>query len=127
MLGLEFSGLVVEGKKRGRVLGFPTANLDLKKQVFDSLEEGVYVSKVWFQNENFQGVTHIGSVETFGEKKKMVETHILDFDEDIYGQDLKVKLLSKIREPQKFDGPTELKDRITKDVFLAREFFENKA
>jgi riboflavin kinase/FMN adenylyltransferase len=118
----KFSGIVVEGKKRGKALGFPTANLDLQKEILDSLEEGVYVSKVWLRGEVFQGVTHIGSVETFDEKKKMVETHILDFDRDIYGQILKINLLKKIRKPKKFDNVEKLKERITKDVLFAREF-----
>ena len=113
-------GNVVEGKKRGKQLGFPTANFPLTQHVAD----GIYVSQTTIDNNQYNSVTFIGVAETFGETKRNVETYILDFDETMYGKEIWVTLLKKIRENQKFSSQEALVAQIQEDVAAARAFFE---
>jgi len=86
-----FWGKVIHGKKRGKRLGFPTANVRLHKII----PEGVYVSKTKFDKKWHKSVSFIGTAKTFGAVEIFAETHILDFNCDIYGKWISVKLLKK--------------------------------
>lgn len=118
MLGYNYSlrGVVVAGNRMGRTIGFPTANLHL----YDPLKlvpgNGVYSVLVEVQGEKKAGMCNIGVRPTVGERNaRTIETNIFDFDEEIYGLDLKVTFLSKIRDEVKFASLDALKEQLEKD------------
>lgn len=119
----EIEGRVREGDKRGRLLGFPTANLALAETVRPAL--GVYA--VWAGVEQdggtvwHPGCANLGIRPTVGGTVVGLETHIFDFDRDIYGRLLRVALVEYIRPERKFDGLDRLRDQIGKDSHAARE------
>lgn len=115
-------GRVVHGKKRGKTLGFPTANLKLENEVHPAT--GVYA--VWIQRNGdiFPGVANIGYNPTFGNDELSVEAHILDFDGDIYEQELQVHFVQRLRPEKKFSGVDELIARIQEDIALARNILQ---
>lgn len=122
MLGRPYSiiGRVFHGDKRGRELGFPTANVLLKRRV--SPVSGVYVVKVKTNNGDFFGVANIGSRPTVSGIRQQLEVHIFNFQQDIYGQSIEVVLLHKLREEQRFNSLNELKQQISKDSEQAWQF-----
>lgn len=111
-------GQVVHGKKRGKKLGFPTANLKLENEVHPAT--GVYA--VWVQRNGqiIPGVANIGYNPTFGNDELSIEAHLLDFDDDIYEQELQVHFVQRLRPEKKFSGVDELVARIQEDTTLAR-------
>ncbi|MBR2526000.1 bifunctional riboflavin kinase/FAD synthetase [bacterium] len=118
MLGYRFyiNGEVLKGRQIGRTIGFKTANLYYPKEIVD-IPEGVYAAEVEIGGEKYMGIANYGSDPTISENnKKLVEVHILNFDEDIYGQNIKISFLDKIRDEKKFQSLTELKEQITKDI-----------
>ena len=125
-LGRPFAitGLVKKGVGRGKQMGFPTANLDFSE---DRLvpASGVYVSRTHYKGVSYLSVTNVGSNPTFGDAKTInVETHILDFDQLIYGETLEVEFLCKLRNEIKFDSRADLISKIADDVVLAKRFFK---
>ncbi|WP_319542530.1 bifunctional riboflavin kinase/FAD synthetase [uncultured Pseudodesulfovibrio sp.] len=116
----QIKGEVVHGMNRGgKLLGFPTANLKLVDELFP--KPGVYAVWVEVNKEVYMGVANIGKNPTFGNDVLSVEAHILDFSGDIYGADIRVHFVQRIRDEKKFNGIEELKDRIAKDVELGRQ------
>ncbi|TVM15560.1 riboflavin biosynthesis protein RibF [Oceanidesulfovibrio indonesiensis] len=111
-------GKVVSGESRGRLLGFPTANLTLENEV--SPKNGVYAVWAQLNGRLLPAVANLGYKPTFEGKKLSFEVHILDFAEDIYGHELRVHFVQFIRPEQKFSGPDELIARIREDAALAR-------
>ncbi|GHG02519.1 bifunctional riboflavin kinase/FAD synthetase [Thalassotalea marina] len=124
MLGRPYSiiGRVFHGDKRGRTLGFPTANVHLKRRV--SPVSGVYVVKVLIEEQYFYGVANIGSRPSVFGIRQQLEVHIFDFNKNIYGQSIEVVLLDKLRPERKFDSLAELTEQISKDSEQARAFIE---
>jgi len=122
MLGRPYSiiGRVFHGDKRGRQLGFPTANILLKRRV--SPVSGVYVVKVNTPTDSHYGVANIGSRPTVSGVRQQLEVHIFNFERDIYGQSIEVVLLNKLREEQRFNSLDELLQQIKKDSEQARDF-----
>ncbi len=116
-------GKVLQGKKRGKSLGFPTINLRLHKQ----FPEGIYVSVTRFEGRKFKSVSFVGAARTFGETDILFETYIFDFNRDIYGEWVSVKFLKKIRGNEEFDFDSEkaLIERMNKDMQVALEYFRN--
>lgn len=113
-------GEVVHGMKRGGdLLGFPTANLKLVDELFPMT--GVYAVWVEENGTTHKGVANIGKNPTFGNEALSVEAHILDFSGDLYGRNIQVHFVQRIRSEQKFNGIDELKERIGKDVELGRQ------
>ena len=116
----QIKGEVVHGMKRGGdLLGFPTANLKLVDELFP--KTGVYAIWVEVGGEIRKGVANIGKNPTFGNDALSVEAHILDYSGDLYGSDIRVHFVQRIRDEKKFNGIDELKDRIAKDVELGRQ------
>jgi riboflavin kinase/FMN adenylyltransferase len=111
-------GLVAHGQKRGRKLGFPTANLSFKDELVPLT--GVYAVWVEVGGVIRPGVANIGKNPTFGEFEMSVEAHILDFKGKIYGEPIRVHFVQRIRSEKKFSGPDELATRIREDIGLAR-------
>jgi riboflavin kinase/FMN adenylyltransferase len=113
------SGKVVEGDKRGRQMGFPTANIHMKH--LRPALTGVYAVKL----ENRNGVANLGVRPTIsGTPKLLLEVHLLNFNEDIYGQHVQVTFLEKIRDEMKFENIDALIEQIKKDVVHATRYFE---
>lgn len=115
----KFWGKVRIHNKRGKTLGFPTANINLTKKI----PEGIYISKTKIQNRQYPSLTFIGKAETFNEEKFHAETYILDFNKNIYNQWISVKLLKKIRDNQKFKSVDNLIKQMKKDEKVARQYF----
>ncbi len=142
-------GKVITGAKRGKLLGFPTANIKLNQNI----PEGIYISTVEIchsvldpessqeilkpirqahgpeyiegqvQKDNQKAVTFIGASKTFNETEIKAETYILEFDQNIYGQTIEVNLLKKIRDNKKFSLEKELIDQMNKDIKEAKKYF----
>ncbi len=117
----QIRGEVQLGQQRGgKEIGFPTANLNMDKE--DLIPKmGVYVCQVICEGKCYGGVLNIGVNPTFGEERLVAETHIFDFDQDIYGKPIKVNLLRFLRGEEKFSGIKELSAQIAKDVIQAKE------
>lgn len=116
---MKFWGKVRIDKQRGRQLGFPTANVNLHKNI----SEGIYISKIKLENKIYNSLTFIGKSKTFDEEKFQSETYILDFNKNIYGKYICVNLIKKIRENKKFNSEKTLIDQIKKDEIVARKYF----
>lgn len=119
----QIKGRVVHGEKLGRQLGFPTANVALKRLSVPFT--GVYAVKVKLLEDNDQikevkGVANIGVKPTVGEFKPNLEIHLFDFNEDIYGAKVSVEFVTKLRDEKRFDGIDELKTQIELDVQNAK-------
>lgn len=115
------SGRVIKGAGIGRKIGFPTANLEIDYHKI--LPQGIFSARTFHQGHVFDSVVFVGRRSTFGslEMRLLLEVHILDFSEDIYGDELKVFFISKLRDEIKFNGPAALIEQIKKDVLLARK------
>lgn len=111
-------GIVVEGHHRGEGLGFPTANIEPEKVLLPSA--GVYVARVCLEGHTYDAVLNIGSNPTFGDNQQTLEVFVLDFRERIYGKQMEVFFIEKLRDEKKFSGPDELVGQIKLDVDRAR-------
>ena len=117
-----FSGLVIEGNKLGRTIGYPTANLQIKDEHKLIPANGVYAVDVRLGDRQLKGMMNIGVRPTVGGTHRLIEVNIFDFDEDIYGQILKVTLKKHLRNEIKFAGLEELKAQLGKDREEAEGF-----
>ena len=128
MLGHAYTitGKVVYGRQVGKSLGAPTANIQLHR--YRAPIDGVYAVEVRGLDEDYNGVANVGVRPTFEEEtlKPILEVHIFDFEQDIYGRSVKVIFRYKIREEKKFAGIEQLKSAIFADIKIARGFFENR-
>ena len=106
-------GVVEKGKKYGQKLGFPTANIGLQEPV----EGGIYAARAWVSNTEYAAAVFVDA------KRNVLEAYLLDFTGDIYGGELRVELLKKLRESKQFDDEDELKRAIEDDVAQVRDIF----
>jgi riboflavin kinase / FMN adenylyltransferase len=109
------SGVIVKGKQLGRTIGFPTANIQVREIAKLIPADGVYAVKVYYREEEFGGMLNIGNRPTVDGTFKTIEVNIFNFDCEIYGENLKVEFIQKIRNEQKFNGLDELKGQIAID------------
>ncbi len=117
----QIHGEVQRGRQRGgRELGFPTANLKLSEEDLCP-KRGVYVTQVIYGGKVYGGVSNIGYNPTFGENKLVAETHIFDFNSDIYGHPIKINLLRYLRGEKKFNRVEELIAQIKLDIVTAKQ------
>lgn len=124
MLGKDFSisGEVIQGQQLGRTIGFKTANILYPKNIVD-IKNGVYGARVVVKNKLYRGILNLGVKPTVSnENKRILEMNIFDFDENIYGENIKIEFEEMIREEKKFASLEELKNQISKDV----EYWRNK-
>ena len=121
MLGRSFSmeGRVVEGDRRGRTLGFPTANISMQPEQAMP-KDGIYATLAHLGQRTLPSVTNIGVRPTFGGLNRLVETYIFDFDGDLYGKRLSIDLVARLRDEMRFRSAEELKKQMAKDVAEAR-------
>ena len=119
-------GRVVRGERRGRTLGFPTANLHLRPGLLLP-PDGVYAVARAVDGRAAPGVLNIGVRPTFGELRRTIEAHLLDFDGDLYGRWLALELVERLRGERRFAGPDALRAAIAADVARAREVLARAA
>jgi riboflavin kinase/FMN adenylyltransferase len=125
-----FEGKIVEGNKSGRTIGFPTANLQIEDEEKLIPGNGVYAVNIETRKRNSQhlkGMMNIGIRPTVNGTKRMIEVNIFDFDEDIYGQILRVYVKYYLRAEIKFSGLAALKDQLLKDKESATEILKTEA
>ena len=125
MLGYYYSisGEVVHGKKIGRTIGFPTANIlvdDMKLLP----KNGAYIVEVWLKNQQYKGMLSIGTNPTIGGNNLSVEVNILDFKGDIYGERLTLKFRDFLHEEIKFENLEKLIERLKQDKKITEDFFK---
>ena len=117
----QIRGEVQRGRQRGgKEVGFPTANLKVSEEDLCP-KKGVYVTQVIYNGKIYGSVSNIGYNPTFGENKLVAETHIFEFNDDIYGHPIKINLLRHLRGEKKFNSVAELSARIRKDIEIAHE------
>jgi riboflavin kinase / FMN adenylyltransferase len=115
-------GIIVHGLQRGRLLGFPTANLETGNEL--TPPNGVYATLAALDGTFYPAVTNIGVRPTFHQPSAtVIETHLLDMDRDLYGQQMRVSFLQRIRDERTFDGVEALKAQISADCDHARRLF----
>jgi len=126
MLGRHYQirGTVVTGRDRGgKVLGIPTANLNLRDELCP--KTGIYAVTVECRHRLYKGVANIGYSPTFDDHQFTVEVHILDFNDTIYGDEIRVNFIHRIRDEKKFSGISELIEQIKRDIVTARNLLSN--
>ena len=125
LLGRDYQicGTVVKGKNRGgRLLGFPTANLKLIDELIP--KGGVYAVTAIINDRTYYGVTNIGYNPTFGVEALSVETHLLDFSEDILGETIRINFIKRLRDEKTYGSVEELAEQIAQDVLESKELFK---
>ncbi len=110
-----YKGVVEKGTKRAAGLGFPTVNIPLTGS-----DDGIYAARVMVGKQNFIAAAFAD------QKRKVLEAHLLDFADDLYGKEVTIKLEKKIRESQVFDTDTALHTAIASDVYFVRKYFEGE-
>ena len=117
------SGKVIDGKKLGRTIGFPTANLAINKQKVIP-KKGVYYTNVKINEKIFKGITSVGNNPTVNGQELTVETYILDFSNDIYGKEINIYFIDRIRDEIKFNNINELIEQLKRDKKFAEKSSE---
>ena len=118
-------GDVVVGNRLGKKLGFPTSNLNIDEQMVTP-PNGVYTTLLSYEGKKYPSVTNVGVKPTVGTFEKNIETHIFNFDKELYGKHITVEFLKRMREEKKFDSLEELSAAIVKDCEGAKEWFAEK-
>lgn len=124
ILGRPFrlEGTVIKGEGRGRKIGFPTANILVSPDLIVP-DKGVYISRTTNKGMTYNSITNIGNNPTFNTSDNLfIETHLFDFDDYLYGEQIEIELYKKVRDEKKFSSVNELVDQIKKDVESAKEF-----
>lgn len=124
----QIPGIVVHGDKRGRQIGFPTANIQAHEGTFIPAN-GVYAVRMRVQNEWFDGVCNVGYKPTFknpDEKSLSIEVHIMDFNKNIYAEEVQIDWYKHLRSEQKFDGIDALKRQIEIDKATAMKYLRER-
>ena len=119
------SGKVVDGKKIGRTIGFPTANIQINESYKLLPKNGVYVVSSKINNILYFGMMNIGKNPTLGDNEQSIEIHFFDINEDIYNKNLQISILEHIREEQKFNSLNELQAQLEKDKLFSLNYIQN--
>lgn len=109
------TGKVVKGDGLGKKINYPTANIFIEETYKIIPKDGVYLVETIIKDELFNGMMNIGHRPTIGTKNKSIEVHLFNFNEDIYGQVISIKMISKIRDEKKFSSIQALKEQLVKD------------
>lgn len=117
-----FWGKVNRGYGRGKQLGFPSANVKLHQ----AISEGIYLSYTKLKGQIYPSLTFIGAAKTFRERKYQSETHLLDFQGDLYDSWVSIKLLKKIRDNKRFKKVADLVKAMERDEVIARKYFSQE-
>lgn len=120
---LYFKGSVVEGKKLGRKLGFPTANIYISEN--QCIKNGVYATCTFIDEKVYPSISNVGYNPTFESEKRVIETHIFNFKENLYGKELKIEFIDFIRDDMKFLSVDDLKNQVKNDIETVKLCFNN--
>lgn len=125
-LGYRFfiTGNVVKGKKIGRTIDFPTANINIKETYKLIPKDGVYIIASIIDGHPFYGMMNIGTNPTVDGKNRSVEVHFFNFDADLYGETLKIEFLHRLRDEQKFEDLDALKEQLKIDKLNAKDYID---
>lgn len=115
------NGTVVHGDKRGKQIGYPTANIKPEHYKKIIPKDGVYAVKIRIEDSWYDGMMNIGHRPTFEGEAQTLEVHIFNFSQEIYGMEVQVRFYERIRDELKFDGIDELKNQLKKDEIAAKE------
>ena len=115
---IDIEAEVIHGKKIGRALGFPTANMSMAG--YESVERGVYLSRVKIDGRSYKAMSNVGIRPSVGGKELLLETHVLDFLGDLYGRKLCITLVEKIRDEKRFSSIGDLKEQLMRDYEYIR-------
>ncbi len=110
---IDIEAEVVHGRKLGRALGFPTANMSLEGYV--NVERGVYSSRVEIDGKPYRAMSNVGIRPSVGGKELLLETHIIGFSGDLYGRRLRITLVEKLRDEKRFSSISDLKEQLQRD------------
>lgn len=119
------TGTVQKGKQLGRTIGFPTANIKIREDYKLIPKQGVYVVESNLQGNTVQGMMNIGTNPTLEGTALSVEVHFLNFNADLYGQEIEIHIHKYLREEQKFESITKLKEQLKKDQIQTKAYFES--
>lgn len=119
------SGIVVKGNQLGRTIGFPTANIEVSENYKLIPKNGVYIVTVIVNNQTIFGMMNIGIKPTLGDNVPTIEVYLLDFSEDIYGQEIQVNVIEQLRDEQKFESFEALKSQLEIDKTNTLDYFKN--
>jgi len=122
----DMKGLVEKGEQRGREIGWPTANIALPLPEKCLPGDGIYAVRTVVRDRVYAGACSVGVRPTFGSGSRTIEVHILDFNEDIYGESVEVRFHQRIRDERAFDGVESLVKQIERDVAETRSIFEEE-
>jgi riboflavin kinase/FMN adenylyltransferase len=118
-------GKVVSGAGRGEGLGFPTANLDVSSQQAIP-KDGVYASMTHINGQVYRSVTNIGTNPTFGRNERTIESFLLDYHGDLYGHEISLDFVTKLRDEKKFHSAEELQNQVAEDIKHGMEILKSK-
>lgn len=121
------NGTVVHGDKRGKKIGYPTANIQPQNSQKVIPKDGVYAVWVRFEGEFYGGMMNIGQRPTFNGGGTVLEVHILNFEKEIYGKDIQLQFVKRIRDEQHFESIEDLKNQLRKDEKEVRDVLENSS
>jgi len=116
-------GKIVEGEKRGREIGFPTTNVDTRWELLP--KPGVYASMAVLKGARYKSITNIGFRPTFGDNNLLIETHLFDFSETVYGEEINVEFFERLRDEKKFESVDDLISQIKMDVEEVKNILRN--
>ena len=121
---VEIESEVIHGRKIGRALGYPTANMSLEG--YEDIERGVYRSEVDIDGVVYCAMSNVGIRPSVGGKELLLETHVLGFSGDLYGRVLRVRLVEKLRDEKRFASISDLKKQLTRDYEYILRFVRNE-
>lgn len=110
---IDIEAEVVHGRKLGRALGFPTANMSIEGYV--NVERGVYSSRVEIDGKPYRAMSNVGIRPSVGGKELLLETHVIGFSGDLYGRRLRITLVEKLRDEKRFSSISDLKEQLQRD------------
>ena len=110
---IDIEAEVIHGKKIGRTLGFPTANMMFEE--YDTIGRGVYRSQVTIDGVEYRAMSNVGIRPSVGGKELLLETHVIGYNGDLYGRALCIQLVEKIRDEKRFSSISDLKEQLLKD------------
>ena len=121
---VEIESEVIHGRKIGRALGYPTANMSLEG--YEDVERGVYRSEVDIDGVAYCAMSNVGIRPSVGGKELLLETHVLGYSGDLYGRVLRVRLVEKLRDEKRFASISDLKKQLTRDYEYISRFVRNE-
>ena len=121
---VEIESEVIHGRKIGRALGYPTANMSLEG--YEDIERGVYRSEVDIDGVAYCAMSNVGIRPSVGGKELLLETHVLGYSGDLYGRALRVRLVEKLRDEKRFASISDLKKQLTRDYEYISRFVRNE-